>query len=255
MNFEPLNPAGALPRKTVYGEESAREIGLQPIHEVNALDVIDWHDMESAINAAIAAEAMPIHYQHATWAPPGFKSNQNGLNFCWAWSLTAATMDLRALEGKDTTILAPVSLGWLVGWKNRGYYLDDTIRGARERGIAPAEYCGGDFNSTNRSRSTYREGWEDEALRYRLGEVWDIDTNESDRYSKQQAATVLCSGRPIYLAYDWWGHALMCAGMKWESGDVVWQIRNSHNEPDIIEMKGPKGVPDEMYGLVSTILA
>jgi len=166
-------------------------------------------------------------------------------------------MDLRAMEGKNAIDLAPVTLGWLVNWKSKGYYLDATINGLRSRGVAPASYVGGDINSVNRNHVNYQDGWEEEALKYRLDEVWDIDTRSGDKHSIAQAATVLCAGRPIYLAYSWWSHALMCTGMRWDESkknNVVFQIRNSHNEDNIIELDGDRGVPDEMYAFVSSVL-
>jgi hypothetical protein len=208
---------------------------------------MEWGDLKESLET-----------QHDTWAPEGFRSNQDGLNYCWAWSLAATLLDLRAMEGKTTVMLAPVSMGWLVNWSNSGYYLDDSIRGLRERGIAPTSSVGGDFNSTNRNPRTYKDDWETEARKYRLGEVWDVDTRQGDRATILQAATILCSGRPIYLAYNWWSHALMCTGMRWsesKKNNVIWEIRNSHGEPDTIDMDGDRGVPDELYGFVSSRLA
>jgi len=177
---------------------------------------------------------------------------------CWTWSATAVMMTLEAMEAEEVEMLAPVSLGWLVGWRSQGYYLDDTIRGLRERGVTTAEMVGGNENSTNRRSSSYEDGWEEAALAHRLNEVWDIDTRNGDRNSILQAATCLCSGRPIYNAFNWWGHAVTNMGMRWDESkknNVVWEVRNSHNEPDIIEMDGDRGVPDEMYAMVSSVLA
>jgi hypothetical protein len=101
------------------------------------------------------------------------------------------------MEGKETIYLAPVSMGWLVNWRSQGYYLDDTIRGLREKGVVPTSHVDDKFNSTNRNPNSYRDGWEAERQRYRLNEVWDIDTRSGDMKSILQAATVLCSGRPI----------------------------------------------------------
>ncbi len=248
---------GALPRRTRYGRDDAWDLGLTPIDQ-SALDVIAWADLKANIERAREKKAMPVFHQHDKWAPPGFQSNQDGLPYCWAWSACATMMDVRATEARDTVMLAPVSLGWLVDWKERGFFLDETIRGMRERGITTAEYVGGDFNSTNRNHRSYKEGWEKEALKYRLNEVWDVDTGRGDRYTIQQAATILCAGRPLYIAFNYWGHALMCTGMRWnesKKNNIEWEIRNSHNEPDVILMDGDKGVPDELYGFAGCILA
>ena len=48
-------------------------------------------------------------------------------------------MTLRAVEDKETVLLSPVSMGYRVGWKNQGNYLEDFIQGAREDGICPGD--------------------------------------------------------------------------------------------------------------------
>jgi hypothetical protein len=66
----------------------------------------------------------------------------------------------------------------------------------------------------------------------------------------QHAISILWTGRPLYIAYNWWGHALECCGVRWDESvkyNIVWQIRNSHNEEDIIELTGDRGIPDESY--------
>ena len=248
---------GFIPRRSRYGDDLAvNKMGLLPVGDLT--EILQWDDLKDAILLAREHRDMPIFHQYASWAPKGeFRSNQDGLPYCWTWSLTATFLDLRATEQKDLIYLSPVSMGWLVNWASRGYYLDDSIRGLRERGVAPISHVDDNFNSTNRNYRNYKSGWEEEALKYRLKEVWDIDTRSGDRNSILQAATVLCSGRPIYIAYNWWSHALMCTGMRWNEGkknNIEWEIRNSHNENDVILMDGDRGVPDEMYGFVSSEL-
>jgi len=168
-------------------------------------------------------------------------------------------MDCRAVEGKPTVMLSPVSMGWLVGWKDRGNYLEDYIQGVRKEGVAPVDWVDGDINSTNRNPRSYKTGWDTERKKYRLDEVWDTDARNGDKTMILHCATILAStARPLYIAYNWWGHALECVGIRWDESkqnNVVWQIRNSHNESDLIELDGSRGVPDEAYGFCGTILA
>jgi hypothetical protein len=45
--------------------------------------------------------------------------------------------------------------------------------------------------------------------------------------------------------------------IKWDESalnNIVWVLRNSHNENDVIELTGSRGVPDEAYGFIDTIL-
>jgi hypothetical protein len=251
----PSGYQGALPRRTRYGYDDAYEIGLTPV--TDKVDVLAWEDLKEAINDSHEKQTQPIYHQHNTWAPEGFRWNQDGLPYCWAWSLAATFMDLRATENKETVMLAPVSMGWLVNWRQNGYYLDDSIRGLRERGIAPADAVGDDPNSTNRDPDSYDDDWKEKAKQFRLVEVWDTDTRASDKYIIQQIGTILTSGRSGYFAINSMGHAMSMPGIWWDESkylNVRFGVRNSHNESDIIETDGARWVPDEFYGMVSSVL-
>jgi len=237
---------GALPRRTIYGAAP----GLIPFGEAYPDKLVDPKDYKEIVQRCHDKKIFPVYHQHNTWAPKGFRWNQNGLNYCWAWSLTGNFMDCQAVEGKrkvGDVILAPTSLGFTVGWKNAGNYLDSAIQGTIKRGIAPASHVP-DFLSHN--PKTFLPGWEEEAFKNRLSpdDVWDTDRNKMI----QHAITILSMGVSGYIAYNWWSHALGCVGVIWDesqTNNLVWQIRNSHDEDDIIEMTGSKAVPDELYGI------
>lgn len=243
-----LGAPGCIPRQTVYGFEK----NLIPFGEAFPDKLVDEADFKAVIQHCHEAQIFPVYHQHNSWAPTGFQWNQNGLNYCWAWGPTAALMDLFAREGKACPLLSPVTLGWLVSWRNSGGYLGATIRGIMERGIASAEFTP-DIHSRN--YGSFRPGWQDDAMKHRLAEAWDMD-NTSKSGMIQHAVSVLATGTPMYIAYNWWGHALECCGVLWDEtkpNNLVWQIRNSHNEDDIIEMTGSKAVPDEAYGLRASL--
>lgn len=241
------------PRRTRYGDSDALKLGLDPVESVP--DVLVTKDAYKAVIADChARQIFPMYHQHASWAPVGFQYNQNGLGYCWTWSGTGAVMDVRATEGKETVLLAPVSMGYLVGWANRGNYLESFIEGAKNDGICPA--INGDVNSHQNSASTWA-GLSDKRKLYRLGQVWDTNPKAGDDVMIQHCLSILAYGRPLYIAYNWWSHALCCVGMRWDESvlnNIVWVIRNSHNESDLIELTGSKGVPDEAYGFISTQL-
>lgn len=247
---------GFLPRRSRFGDSS--DI-LTPLGSSDTVDPIAWLDLKEVLNRANEDRTMPMYHQSATWAPPGFKYNQDGLSWCWTWSGTAALMDCRAAEDKDTVPLAPASMGWLVDWKNRGNYLESYIRGAKETGVASAEFVDGDINSHKTNPRSFKPGWEEDRKKYRLRDVWDTDSRSGERTMILHCATILAlTARPLYIAYNWWGHALEGVGMIWDESkpnNVEWVIRNSHNEPDFIKLSGSRGVPDEAYGFVSTVLA
>lgn len=250
---------GALPRRTRYGTDECWQAGLTPVEDQTQVDLLEWADLKEVIETCHQQKRFAEYHQRASWAPDArFRYNQNGIGYCWTWSGTAAVMDCRESEGKDAVPLAPVSMGWLVNWKDRGNYLESFIRGAREVGIAPAEFVDGNINSHNRNPSSYQPGWETERKKYRLDEVWDTDCRRNSRTTILHCATILSLGKPLYIAYNWWGHALECVSLRWDErlpNNIGWRIRNSHNEDDLIELTGSRGEPDEAYGFVSTVLA
>lgn len=239
---------GALPRQSVYGTVP----GLVPFGEAYPNKLVQPSEYKEVIAECHTAKVFPLYHQAATWCPPGQKWNQNGLPYCWAWGLAASIMDARAREGKPTKVLAPVSLGFTVNWANRGNYLESAIRGATGRGICEAEYVPDPFS---RAYKGYRPGWEENALLYRLAEQWDVD-NRSTSAMIQHSISVLSTGTPLYVAYNWWGHALECVAVEWDESqpnNLVWVLRNSHNESDVIELTGSRGVPSEAYGIRATL--
>lgn len=243
---------GALPRQTTYGDAP----GLIPFGEAYPSELIDEADFKERIQDAHTRQIFPMYHHRDVWSPPGTRWNQNGLNYCWAYGLVSAMMDTRAREGRIHVDLVPESLGHCVGWRNRGNYLDSALRGATERGIGSRAFCPGPHGIDPRK---FHSGWEENALKYRLAETWDLD-NSNKRAMVRHAISVLCTGTPIYIAYNWWGHALQCTGVRWNEAmpyHVEWLNHNSHDEDDLIIMTGNRGVFDEAYGIraTSTILA
>jgi hypothetical protein len=213
--------------------------------------LIDPSDYKEVIQHCHEKQIFAVYHQKASGVlDQGW--NQDGFGYCWAYGLTMATMDARALEGQSPVRLAPFSLGWLVGWKNQGYYCDRAIAGAKDKGIASAEFV----PEYNTNYNQFKSGWQQDALNYRPTEWWDMG-GSGNTAKIQQCLTILATGRALYVAYNWWGHALEVCGMRWdesEQNNVVWILRNSHNENDVIELTGSKGVPDEAYGVRSTSL-
>ena len=233
-----------LPRSTNYGSAEARECGLVPMEEYpDALP--SWQDVPSIIQDCHDKKIFPIYHMQQTGLLQDW--NQDGYGYCWAYGLTAAVMGCRALEGQKPVRLSPFSLGWLVNWRNSGYFCDRAIKGARERGIAPADYVPEYVLDPRR----FKPGWQEEAKKYRPLEWWDVNTNTNNREIIRQCLAILSTGRPLYVAYNWWSHALVCVGMKWEKSGVTWQLWNSHGD-GCIEFSGSRGVPDEAYGVRAT---
>ena len=150
--------------------------------------------------------------------------------------------------------MAPTSLGWLTGWRSRGFYVDETVSGLQKRGMAPASYVPNPYEINPRS---FKDGWEEAAMDYRIAECWDCQTRDGDRTTILQCATALICGRGLHVGYNWWGHSVEITGMKWtpsEQNNITWIIRNSHGETKPIELTGSRGIPDEAYAYVSSYL-
>ena len=236
----------ALPRQELYGSAAAEAMGLEPIESIP--DVLIQPDQyDDALKQAHERQTMPIYHMYYTWRPQGTRYNQDGIGYCWTWSGTGCVMTTRAMEDKETVILAPVSMGYLVGWADRGNYLASFIQGAREQGICPA--VDGNFNDLRRSKAV----WDAVGRRneFQLDQVWD--TRKSDMV--KHCISGLCYGRSGYIAYNWWGHALELVGIRMVNGVLHWDISNSHNETDVITLTGTRAVPDECYFFISTKMA
>lgn len=235
---------GALARRSVYG----RSPWAIPVGEALADKLVDPKDYKEVIQHCHDQQIFPLYHQHATWAPEGqMQWDQNGLGFCWAWGATAGLMDLLAREGKPVPLLSPVSLGWLVNWRNQGNYLESAIKGLKERGVCEMKYTPDPHSLSYRN---YEEGWETNWLGYRLGEVFDTD-GSSKKTIIQHTVTLLSRGISCPNAFTWWGHALEVVAVWWDESvknNIRWGIRNSHKESDIIEMTGDNAVSDEVWG-------
>jgi len=245
--------AQTLPRRTRYGSLEALDIGLEPIEAYP--DVLVPEDAyEEVIRHCHEQKVFPMYWAESTWAPAGFRYNQASLGYCWTWGGTGALMCVEAAEGKPTTALAPVSMGYLVGWRNNGNYLESFIEGARNDGICPA--INGEINSHQNSASVWAPFAAERKL-HQLNKVFDCDPS-SQRIMLQHIISGLACGRPGYNAFDWWGHSTHYVGVLWTPGtylNVTLRIRNSHDESEPIDLTGSRMIADENYIFISTKLA
>jgi len=234
---------GVLPRFIDYGSPEAIKRGMLPVEEFPDV-LIPESEWKERIAEAHEKKTMPIHHFEASSVPA---KNQANTSFCWAYSMTSAVEVCRLHEAQPYRRLAPATLGWLVGWKNRGYYLSETIQGASERGIASSEFAPDGVYNT----STFKAGWEEDALRHKPSEWFDL---KAGGQMTNYAVSLLLAGVPLYVALNWWSHALDIAGVLWDESqlrNLRWIYWNSHGDGRI-EIVGEKGIPDEAYGLRST---
>jgi len=98
---------GTLPRRSLYSSQEALDMGLFPLDNTIPLPPQSW---KKIIEECHGKQIFPFYHQARTnlfnpW-------DQDGLGYCWAWSLTACVMGTRAVEGQKPVLLAPVSLGY-----------------------------------------------------------------------------------------------------------------------------------------------
>jgi len=246
-------PLGVIPRKTRYGDVDA--VGI-PFGDAFPDKLVDPKDYKEVIQHCHDEQLFPVYHQQSTWAPTDYEWTQNGLGYCWTWSGTGDLMNCQAREGKRVASddrLAPVSMGWLVNWRNKGNYLESFIRGVQERGIAPASYVPNQHLTNPR---TFKDGWEEAAMKNRLApnSVWDCNPQRMLQHCLSQ----LKLGVSLYSAWNRLYHAMSVVGMLWDESkynNVTWMVRNSHKEKVPILMSGRNAEPDESFGFNSTLTA
>ena len=239
---------GVIPRVTKYGDAEA--VGI-PYGEAFPEMLVDPKDNKEVIQRCHDRKIFPMYHQEESWAPDGFRWSQGQTSLCWTFSGTGDLMNCRAREGRPTVMLGPSSAGYLVNWQNRGYYLEAFVRGAQDRGIAPLSFLP---SITSLDRRRFKKGWEEEAMKYRLAKdgVWD----SSPRNMLQHCLSQLRLGVSLYAAWNRMGHAMSVVGLLWDErkyNNVIWVVRNSHNESEPIEMSGRNAEPDEALGFNSTL--
>ena len=233
---------GVLPRFIDYGSPEALARGIHPLEDYPDF-VVPEDEWKERIQEAHKKKAFPIHHFEASDVPA---KSQGSTSFCWAYSMASAVEGCRLLEAQPYCRLAPATLGWLVDWRNAGYYLSETINGAGQRGIASSEFAPDGVYTTKQ----FKDGWEADALKHKPLE-W-FDTRKADMV--KHCVSLLLAGLPLYVALNWWSHALAVLAVEWDENELHnlrWVYWNSHGDGRI-EMVGRKGIPDEAYAVGSS---
>jgi len=233
---------GVLPRYVGYGSAEALAQGLIPVG--NYPDkLVPKEQWQERIEECNAKKMFPIHYFEANKVPA---KNQNPTNYCWAYSLASVVEAVELMQAQQYRRLAPATLGWLVRWRNQGFWLSDALKGALTRGISEHEYCADGQIPRRLSEEAVAN-----ALHHRPLEWFDTigPAGGDEEEHVAQCVSLLLSPSPGYHAHNWWGHALMMAGLEWDDTqrhNLRWVNWNSHGDGRI-ELTGSKGVPDEFY--------
>jgi hypothetical protein len=167
--------------------------------------------------------------------------NQNGLSFCWAYSLAQAVEMTRAVAGLEYRQLAPETLGAMTGWRNAGYYCDKALAYAQQHGIAGREFA----KQYSLNYRGYQAGWQENALLHRPVEVYDLG-----RDMWAEVVTALISGFAVYTGYNRFSHAITLDSLVNNGGKIGVSSPNTWNgEQDRWTLFGQTAVPDEAFAI------
>jgi hypothetical protein len=175
------------------------------------------------------------------WIGDRWQSNpqadyQNGLGFCWAYSLAQAVMAVRRSQAQPFVQLSPESLAEDVGYANRGNYLDSALKYAASHGLASRATV----PQHKIKESQWNEAYRGERKKYIPLEWYDLDGNNV----WAQTVSTLLSGFGCYVGYDWWGHAVWLDRLRVGSdGKIQVHTPNSHGPGNDTWISGKKAVP------------
>jgi len=126
--------------------------------------------------------------------------NQGQSSYCWAFSSVAGLMLQREIEARPFRRLSPSSVAApIVGYTNRGYYIESALEGMRTQGAASEDFV--PMLTTN-SRE-FKGGWRDDAAKNRISIANAIPRDH------QTQGSMLLMGFPLVAALNWWGHAIL----------------------------------------------
>jgi hypothetical protein len=170
---------------------------------------------------------------------------QNGLPYCWTFSLS---QDIKATRDRDVlphVDLLAESMGGSVNWRSSGNYCGAAIKWAAERGM-----CDRSFSPTryNLRPSTWRSGWEQEALNHRVTEFWELGKINM----RQEVCTALLLGFSVYVGLNWAGHAMSFQELLLKNGKYSIWTPNTHGDGQDWLLTGSKMIPDEAYVVRTT---
>lgn len=216
---------GALPRETSVGELECAAVFAEHVPIIP----------ESEWKPRIAEMTANGQFIGQRWQSNPQADYQNGLGFCWAYSLAQATMAVRAAMGQEFVQLSPESLAECVGYRNSGYNLDRALEYAAKYGIASRQ-------TVPQHKITTR-GWspqyKDERQLYIPLEWYDL--GGKDVWA--ETVTALMMGFGCYVGYNWWRHAILLDGLRVNGNKIEVHSPNSHGPGNDVWLSGSKAIP------------
>lgn len=217
--------AGALPRQTQIGELACAPVFAEHI------PLIPQSEWANRIQAMTASGG----FIGQRWISDASADYQNGLSYCWAYSLAQAAMAVRHAMGQPRIQLAAESLAECVGYRNAGYYLDRALEYASTNGIASRAMV----PKFKTNPSQWDQKYTDDRQNYMPLEWYDL--GGKDIWA--ETVTALLSGWGCYVGYDWWSHAVFLDMLRIKDGRIEVHTPNSHGAGNDAWISGSRAIP------------
>ena len=189
----PGGPCGTIPRKTAYG--------ASPVAAQVPLDVIPYEAWPDLIADQERHKSSLLHI----WEDCGMGAlMQFSLNYCWLFASVGGLMLQRAAQGLPFEMLSPSSLAWIVNYENKGWYIEDALKGLISTGAATREFVP---MATNNPRD-FKRGWKESAAQHKVTIAKDIPANHQIQGSQ------LLLNRPMPTGHNDWRHAVLHLAVK-----------------------------------------
>ena len=217
--------AGALPRQTEVGGLACAPVFAE---QVPLIPQSEWNDRIARMTASGS-------FIGQRWKSDPKADYQNGLSFCWAYSLAQSGMAVRAIMSQPFVQLSAESLAECTGYRNAGYYLDRAIEYAANKGIASRLTV----PQNKITVSQWDPKYADERQNYMPLEWWDL--GGKDVWA--ETVTALLQGWGCYVGYSWWRHAVFLDMLRVNNGKIEVHTPNSHGPGNDAWLSGSKAIP------------
>lgn len=231
---------GALPRESEPGRlEMAPGVFAAPMEaKMPLIPEVEWPER---IKEMTAKKEWPKD----KWIKAGGPAiNQNGYSWCWAASGGQWLMGLRILLNMKFRNLGWEAAAAMVGFQNRGYYLDKWLAWAAEHGIPERSFVPDLCNSAGKLKPGYQENaqnFKPDAL-----EVWDGTGGDMRAKTVTMLLSKVCWP---YVAYNRLRHAMTLWLLYYDSrGRLCGESPNTWGPGQEMRFAGDLFVPDELYG-------
>ena len=218
-------PPGCLPRQTEIG---GLECAAVYAEHVELIPESQWMDRAREMIADRAFIGDRIQFDPATHF-------QNGLGFCWAYSLCQALEAERELMGLPPELLAPESLAECVNYRNAGYYLDRALEYAAKNGIARRQFV----PQYKLNPKDWQAGWKEDRANFVPLEWWDL----GGKNVWAETVTLLLNGMGCYVGLDWWSHAVFYDRLVIDGQRLGVHTPNTHGPGKDVNLFGSKAIP------------